>query len=423
MHLNRYGWLALCLAMIVTLSGCGLLFAGEDASQSNKITLTLWYWNRSIDDNLIAQVEKQFPNIELHAQKVGGDFKAKLKTTLAAKSGEPDIVALNDWIMELFTSADRFYNLYELGAGDVESRYLEWKWKQGVTPEGKMIGFPMDTGPTALFYRADLFEQAGLPTDPEEVGETIATWDDYIAAGEKLKQAFAGKVFLTDNIGSVYNQVMAQGTDLYFTREGQYIGDRSEQVKKAWNIAVDMHEKDLLADAPGWSPEWNAAMNNGKIASFIGAVWMKQVLQEAAPDTAGKWRVARAPGGDGNNGGSFLSILKSSKHPQEAYDVIEWLQNPENQLTAFQTMNLFPSTPGVFEDSSMQREEQFFGNQATGNIFAESARNVKVAYFGERYPSIHGIMTRYLSNIANQNLDPDQSWSDAIKRVERELQR
>lgn len=417
------GWLALWLVTVIALSGCALVSDGDLKRQPEKIQLTLWYWNRSIDDALIAQVEEQFPHIELNAQKIGGDFKAKLKTTLAAKSGEPDIVALNDWIMELFPSADRFYDLYELGAADVEHQYLEWKWKQGVTPDGRMIGFPMDTGPTALYYRADLFEKAGLPTDPEEVSRTLATWEDYIAAGEQLKEALEGAVFLTDNIGNVYNQVMAQGTELYFTPDGEFIGDRSERVKKAWDIAVKMHEKDLLADIGGSTPEWNAAMNNGRIASFVGAVWMKQILQEAAPDTAGLWRVARAPEGDGNNGGSFISILKSSPHPQEAYEVIQWLQSPENQLTAFQTMNLFPATPGVFDDASIQREEAFFGNQATGMVFAESARNVNVAYFGERYPSTHSIMQRYLTNIANQNLNPDETWPEALQRIERELQR
>lgn len=65
---------------------------------------------------------------------------------------------------------------------------------------------------------------------------------------------------------------------------------------KSWDTAVAFKEKGLLANADGWTPSWNAAMNNGEIASFVGAVWMKQVLQEAAPDTSGKWRVARAPG-------------------------------------------------------------------------------------------------------------------------------
>lgn len=193
----------------------------------------MWYWNRSIDDKLIAKAKEKFPNIELTAQKIGGDFKAKLKTTLAARSGEPDIVALNDWIMELFPSEDRFYNLYDLGAGEIEDQYLPWKWKQGVTPSGQMIGFPMDTGPTALFYRADLFKQAGLPSEPEEVARQINNWDAYAAAGEQIKEKLGGKVFLTDNIGSVYNQVLSQAAERYFRPDGSFIGMDSLLYAKA----------------------------------------------------------------------------------------------------------------------------------------------------------------------------------------------
>lgn len=420
---KRACWVAAFMACVLLLGGCSIWPGQDDSATNKKVALTLWYWNRSIDDKLLAKAQEQFPNIQLTAQKIGGDFKAKLKTTLAARSGEPDIVALNDWIMELFPSEDRFYNLYDLGAGDIEDQYLEWKWKQGVTPSGQMIGFPMDTGPTALFYREDLFREAGLPSDPDEVSRQINSWDAYAAAGEKLKNAFGGKVFLTDNIGSVYNQVLSQGTDRYFQPDGTFLGLDSPLVKTSWDTAVSFKEKGLLANADGWTPGWNAAMNNGEIASFVGAVWMKQVLQEAAPDTSGKWRVARAPGGDGNNGGSFLSILKSSEHPQEAFELIRWLQNPENQLEQYQTLNLFPSAPSVFDSPSMKEEEPFFGGQATGSVFAESAQHVPIAFFGERYPSVHGIITRRLNDIAKQNANPQQVWNDTVQRVDRELQR
>lgn len=176
---RRTCWIAIIMVCVLLISGCSIWPGQDDSASSKKVALTLWYWNRSIDDKLIAKAKEEFPNIELTAQKIGGDFKAKLKTTLAARSGEPDIVALNDWIMELFPSEDRFYNLYDLGAGEVEDQYLPWKWKQGVTPNGQMIGFPMDTGPTALFYRADLFKEAGLPSEPEQVARQIDNWDAY----------------------------------------------------------------------------------------------------------------------------------------------------------------------------------------------------------------------------------------------------
>ncbi len=395
----------------------------QNQSNGKKITLTLWYWNRSIDDSLLKKVDRQFPNIHLITQKIGGDFKAKLMTTLAARSGGPDIIGLNSWDAELFPDKNRFYNLYDLGAKQVQNQYLDWKWMQGVTPDGYMIAFPMDTGPTALFYREDLFQKAGLPTDPEAVTQQLHTWDGYFAGGQKIKKAFAGKVFLTDNAADTYTQVLAQGKDLYFTPSGQFIGENSNQVKKAWTIANKAYSEGIIANVDRWTPEWNAAMNNGDIASFVGAVWMKKVLKDAAPDTAGKWRIARAPGGDGNNGGSFLAILKSSPHPKEAFEVIKWLQNPDNQLEAFKNLDLFPSAPSVYDKPEMNNSEPFFGGQRTGSIFAASAQNVKVAYFGERFSLVDGIMKQELNNIAKQNKDPVKAWNDAINRIRRELKR
>lgn len=416
---KKFTFVALVLVLI--LSGCSFSASSGSSSSSKKITLTLWYWNRSIDDQLLKKAEEQFPNIKLVTQKIGGDFKSKLKTTLAAKSGEPDIVALNDWIMELFPSQDRFYDLYELGAAEVQDDYLEWKWQQGVTPEGHMIGFPMDTGPTALFYREDLFKEAGLPSDPEEVHQQMSTWEEYREAGLTLKEAFGGKVFMYDNIENVYNEIISQSANKYFTPEGDFIGDSNEVIREAWDTSVAFHNDGLIASADHWTPEWNAGVNKGKIASFVGAVWMKQPLQEAAPDTAGKWRVTRAPGGDGNVGGSFMAIPKSSKHPKEAFEVIKWLQNPENQMTMLKTTNLFPSTVDAFDSEVIREEEPFFGGQATGEVFAESAQNVKVSFFGERYPAVHGVMTRWLNNITS--LKQSTAFDEAMQRVERELKR
>lgn len=410
-----------CLLLVVLMiSGCS-----SGSSSDNKMkTLTLWYWNRGLDDKLIKSIEKQFPGIHINAQKIGGDFKSKLKTTLAAGSGGPDIVAFNDWVTELFPSSDRFYDLYDLGAKDIQNEFLDWKWQLGVTPEGKMIALPIDSGPTALFYRADLFDKAGLPSDPEEVHKMMGTWEDYFAAGKKLQEAVGNKVKFTDNIGSIYTQVNAQSDKIYFAKDESFIGeDPSSSMKKAWDLAVKASQMGLLANATTFSSEWNAAANNGKIASFVGAVWCKEILMQAAPDTAGKWRVARAPGGDGNNGGSFLAIMKTSKYPKEAFDIIKWLQNPENQVTSFKDVNLFPSAKKALDADVMQQKEEFFGGQVTGDIFTESARNVKPSYFGTKYANLNGIVSRELSSVALEGKNPNKAWEDALSRVKKELLR
>src|SRR5205807_4500640 len=113
-----------------------------------------------------------------------------------------------------------------LGARSLQNQYLDWKWQQGVTPDGRMIAFPMDTGPTALLYRADIFQQAGLPTDPATVSTRVATWNGFFSTAQQVKNATNGKVYLTDNIYSIFSQIIGQEGKSYFDPSGRYIGDQ-----------------------------------------------------------------------------------------------------------------------------------------------------------------------------------------------------
>ena len=171
------------------------------------------------------------------------------------------------------------------------------------------MGVPTDIGPTALYYRADLFEKAGLPGDPAQVAQKIKSWDDYIAAGKQMQQKLPG-VFMVDNITRMFNQQIRQQETLFVNRDNVYVGN-DDQVKHAWDTAASMIPAGVSAEVQNGTPDRNAALSNGTVASFVGAAWEKQILMDAAPQTAGKWRIAPAPGRPGNDGGSFLTIPES----------------------------------------------------------------------------------------------------------------
>jgi len=407
----------LCLLSIfmVMLSAC----AGPGSS--SKIQLTLWYWNRSIDDSLIQQVDKVFPNIDLRAEKID-NYDSKVRTSMAGHNGVPDILGINANIATYFPDEDQFVDLRTLGSDSIKSQYLDWKWNLGVGPDGKQIALPMDTGPTALFYREDLFAKAGLPTDPQQVTDQFKSWDNYIQAGVKMKQATNGKVFMFDNINNVFSQAVGQQALQYFDRSNKYIGTQ-DTVKQAWSLANQVHQDGISANIDNWSTEWNAGVSNGTIASFVGAVWMKQVLQDAAPNTSGKWRIARAPGGDGNSGGSFLTITKASPHPKEAFEVIKWLESPANQLTAYKSLQLFPSAISTLDQPGMSAKEAFYGGQDTNQIFSVVAKAIKRFYFNEYSDIVGGAYSDELSLVAQQNKNPQQAWSDAQTEIQRQLLR
>src|SRR5579859_7169733 len=403
----------LFLWSLTALAACGW-----QANNDGKIHLTLWYWNRVLDDTLIAQVSKQFPNIVLTSVKVD-HYKDKLLTAMAGHSGVPDIVAINSDIASYYPDEDQFVDLNTVGAKEIASEYLPWKWRLGTTPSGRQIAIPIDTGPTALFYRADIFQKAGLPTDPEQVSAAFKTWDAYLQAGPKIAAATAGKSFLTDDLYTLFEMQLAASKDQYFAPDGKYIGDQ-QHIKQMWDLSsAAMKTQGVIGKAIN---DWNQAANNGRIASFVGPVWNKAILEDSAPDTKGKWRMARAPA-DGNNGGSFLAVTTYSDHAKAAFEVIKWLENPQNQVIAYNDIQTFPSAIAALNDPSLGQPEAFFGGQNTTPIFAASAQNVPLFFSGPMDATVDNTLYDELLNVEFSGKDSEQAWKDAQQAIERALLR
>lgn len=400
---------------ILGTSGCG----SRSAYLTPDGTLSLWYWNRSISDNLLAKTSAA-TGVKLVPQKIGGDYKSKFLTSLAGKAYIPDVVGLNDDVATYFPDADQFVDLYTLGAKDVQSEYLGWKWERGVTPDGRMVGFPMDTGPTALFYRADLFQKAGLPTEPDDVAEQLSTWEAYLEAGSTLRKA-TPDVYLATSVNMIYDQATSQQAKLYMDTKDNFIGD-GPQVRKPWDLAVDAYKRKITANATDFGNDWNAGLSSGRIASFVGAVWAGQILSDAAGPTSGKWRVCRAPGGAGNAGGSFLAIPKACRDPESAFKVIKYLQSPANQLAyGLNEMQLYPAAISAIEDPRAQQKTKFYGGQVVNEVFATSAKAVKPVYLSPYDNVIEPAFVDQLTNVWSANKDPEVAWRDALTEVDRQL--
>jgi cellobiose transport system substrate-binding protein len=412
----------LFIVLCCTLAACSVpqLLSGAESSNNGKITLTLWYPKNSINDKLLAQVSTQFPNIRIRALKIGGSFDSKFRVTLAGQSNIPDLVALNYNIATYFPDADQFVNLLTLGAGDIKNEYLNWKWNLAMTPDSRLIALPMDVGPTVLFYRPDIFQQAGLPTDPNAVAARLDSWDAYIQAGQQLQSALHSKSYMFDDADAVFEQIMSQSPWQYFDRANNYIGDQSH-VRRAWDYATRINQLGLTAKASVGTSEWSAAVSNGAIASFVGASWMEQKLILSAQSTAGKWRITQAPGGAGNNGGSFLAITRASAHPREAYEVMKWLLSPSHQLQTFLSNKIFPSTPAIYTDPRMDRPDVFLGGELASKVFSQAAEQVKVNYLGPNATIVDNVFQRELSLVEAQNTNPDIAWNEAQQEIQREL--
>ena len=165
--------------MIMFLVAC----SDDEASKDGKIELDFWVFGATNYEDLAAEYEKQNSGIKIKVKtSETEEHHNSLFNALSAGSGAPDIVMIEvDQFDRLKQAQDRFVNLYDLGAKDIQDKYLDWKWKMGENSDGDFLfGLPTDIGPKAMYYRIDVFEEAGLPTDPDEVEALIQTVDDFI---------------------------------------------------------------------------------------------------------------------------------------------------------------------------------------------------------------------------------------------------
>lgn len=414
-------WLVLGLLLFITLLLAACSEEGSDDSKGDKVELNFWTFGATGYEDLAKEYEKENPNVKIKVKtSETAEHHDALFTALSAGSGAPDVTMLELDQFDRFKAAqDSFANLYDLGAKDVQDQYLEWKWDGGENAEGDFLfGLPTDIGPKALYYRIDVFEAAGLPTDPAEVEALIDSPEAFKEAGLQVKEK-TGKPFV-DSIEMAYRALLDPAVETYLNPEGELLlGEPGNPVKKAYDYAVELNEAGLVGDFTLWSPEWASAVNTGGFAAELGAGWLKGWMEGNAPEAVGKFRVATLPTEFAANwGGSYIAVPKESEHQQEAYDFIEWLVSPDNQLKSFQSDGLFPSAPSVYEMEEFKtNEDEFFGGQISSSVFAIAAEDIEgTVYKGEKYFPVHQEVLNALKNVQNGG-DPEEEWDAAVKRA------
>lgn len=408
------------LLLLVPLSiiGCS---NSDSANGSNDGKEQITMWGYSDYDYLLGDLEEEFPDVDFEYNKLpsGDEYKTKLQTTFVGGGEGTDIVQMDDWIPEFYEYKDYFANLYDLGAKDIENDYLDWKWETGVVPgEDYMIGFPVDVAPIAMYYREDLFEEAGLPTDPDEVAEEIETHEDLIKAAKKLEEETNAKM---DTASENFEKFIAQSDKKYFDEDENFIGDQ-DHIKEAWDLAVETIDSNLAFDDTS-STARNVGFDNGDIGLLLHASWFKGDLIDDLNEAVGKWRVAYPAGGGGNRGGSFLGVLETSENKETAYEIVEWMMNEENQIKEFEKTGHIPSTPNAYDDERLHEEEEVFGGQDVGDIYLNSAEDTEHTIEMAEDSQVSDIFKEELEMIQTRGKDEDEAWNEAINKIKEELER
>ncbi|MBC7308169.1 MAG: extracellular solute-binding protein [Dietzia sp.] len=353
--------------------------AGACEPAGEAVTLTYTSWIPGIED-VVEIWNEANPDIQVQVQtgpNGNGGTYANFFNQLEA-GNPPDLGQIEFDALPNFRVQDGLENLAAcddvVAAGD---QFIDWTWSQvGLGEEGAAYAIPQDTGPMAMFYRADLFEEAGI--------EIPTTWEEYAAAAEQVREA--GGYITNFSVGDI-NQFAGfvwQNDGSWFNNTGDawevtLTSDASLEVADYWQ---DLIERDLVSTLPGWTSEWDNAYNTGQAWTWISAVWGANSIMSGAPDTAGQWRVAPAPqwdgvDGGGNWGGSTTAVFKGTDHLYEAAQFALWLNTSEEALNALiDAANLYPATKAGIELPALSEGVEFYGGQEIYEVFREAGEKV-----------------------------------------------
>ncbi|MFI9545113.1 ABC transporter substrate-binding protein [Streptomyces sp. NPDC052016] len=419
MRLSRRGLLRAGLAGTAATALGGLAAGCAVPTGSTGRNMVLWYWSGGLSDTVVKNAKARYDSaVNLQALQIGGYYRSKLLTTMAGRAHIPDIAGLKGEDMASYLpNADQFVDLRTLGADRYKDQYLSWKWDQGIADDGTMIGFPIDCGPVAHFYQYAVFRKAGLPYEPADVSAQLNTWEKFFAAGERLRKRIPGTYLLTD-VNAVFENVVNQGSERYVGKDRHFIGDQ-EHVRNAWALAVEAKRRGIVSNIVNGTPDQLSAVESGRLPSQLGASWATGDLKNGVPKTGGRWRVADMPVRPSNNGGSFLSITKACREPEQAFRIITWVLGAANQAQGFVDAGLFPSTPASYGMKQLREPDPFFGGQVTMDVFGPAAQKITVAYNSPYDVALGQPVKDEIKNVGVLGKDPDKAWSDAMSKCRR----
>jgi multiple sugar transport system substrate-binding protein len=287
---------------------------------------------RSTWQDAFDQFKKANPDVDLKVTYITEEaYKVQMGGWLA--TDPPDVVSWHD--------GERMAYYAQRGLlEDLSSDWAKNGWSQqyasvkdASTYKGKQYAAPLGYDAYGFFYRKDLFEKAGIKSEPK-------TWDEFLEANKKLKAIGVAPIavaardswtlaawfdYLNLRInGNAFHQQLMAG-------EIPYTDPRVKKVYTTWKTLIDDHyfiDNALSYDLDSIAP----FLVNGKAAMMLMGTFFSASIPPALKDQTGFFRfpvidpnVPMAEDGPVN----VLLIPEKAKNKADARRLLAFMEQPK----------------------------------------------------------------------------------------------
>ena len=325
---------------------------------------------------LLRDFERTHPSIRVDAQQM--PLTAAHEKLLTAFAGDalPDIGQLgNTWIPELATLGALRPLQPLVDASGVVRRddYFAGIWDTNIVG-GRLDGVPCYVDTRLRFYRKDLLARAGFDTPPRDWAE----WKRQLAAVKAEGGPAKYAILLPLNEFEPLLNLAVQEPDPLLRDNDTRGNFESPGFRRAFAFYIDMFRE-------GWAPPMSATQISnvwdefaaGFYAFYISGPWNVGEFSRRLPERLqDAWATAPLPGPDGPGaaigGGSSLVLFAGSPHAREAWQLIEYLSQPAQQLRFHELGGDLPPRRSAWADPSL-------AGDAHAKAFRDQLERVKPA--------------------------------------------
>ena len=360
--------------MRALLSGAVLLGAlvlgGCSARDDGLVTLRMWAMGREgeVVGELVKDFEATHPGIKVHVQQIPWSAAHEKLLTSHVGGSLPDVGQLgNSWISEFGTlKAVAPLDPWLARSSLTRDSYFGGIWDTNVL-DGVTYGLPWYVDTRLLFYRKDLLARAGYDAMP-------TNWRHWKECLRAVKARGGDKhygIFLPTNEW-MQPVVLGLQSGSKLLADGGTRGDFSgPEFRRAFDFYLSLYREGL---APTLGIQEIANMyqelERGTFAMVVTGPWNLGEFARRLPDSLqGAWGTAVMPGPDGPGvsfaGGSSLVMFHGTKHPEAAWQLIEYLSQPEQQVRFWRLTGDLPARREAWADTALTADARTraFGDQ------------------------------------------------------------
>lgn len=325
---RRPGPAAWCAVWLLALGAPA--WCAEPAPEPTVVT---WFLpvalDRELYEGLVERFNAERDDIRVEASWVPStQYRSKFKI-LAAAGQAPDVFTVGDvWVAYLLPFLRDITDFVQRDADEIDLLDFYPEIREACQYEGRYYYMPTWFNLSLLYYNRRIFDEAGEPYPAADW-----TWDDYLAAAQRLTQRDEdgrARIWGTANVVGWWGEwlilVRQSGGRLFNESLTRCLLDTPEAIR-GMQFYYDRIHKYEVSPQPGYGP--SAGFASGRIAMMLGGHTGDWPIYNASRNLP-EWDIQILPRGPATREGGEIAleafgISKDCEHPEAAWELLKFI--------------------------------------------------------------------------------------------------